>query len=188
VIVEQAGRMAGIIRGLLDFAHQGDAPKLVVDVRQVATETVALLQPLANRRGCTISLSARAPAVAAVDVGQIRQVLTNLLMNAVQAMTEGGAIRVSVEVAPDASPPPHVRPARGWIAIHVRDEGPGIAPEILAHVFDPFFTTKDVGEGTGLGLSIAFGIVRDHGGWIDVKSRIGRGAELVVHLPQAGAA
>ena len=158
------------------------------DVRQVATETVALLQPLANRRGCTIALSARAPAVAAVDVGQIRQVLTNLLMNAIQAMTEGGAIRVSVDVAPDASPPPHVKPARGWIAIQVRDEGPGIAPEILAHVFDPFFTTKDVGEGTGLGLSIAFGIVRDHGGWIDVHSRIGRGAELVVHLPQAGAA
>jgi signal transduction histidine kinase len=67
------------------------------------------------------------------------------------------------------------------------DEGEGIPEDHLSHIFEPFFTTKDVGEGTGLGLSVAYGIVRDHGGWIDVQSEVGKGTEFRVYLPLAPA-
>jgi signal transduction histidine kinase len=67
----------------------------------------------------------------------------------------------------------------------VRDHGAGIEPDNLGHIFEPFFTTKDIGEGTGLGLSVAYGIVQDHGGWIDVKSKVGEGSMFSVYLPKA---
>ena len=73
------------------------------------------------------------------------------------------------------------------MSLVIADDGPGIPPELLPRIFDPFFTTKDVGEGTGLGLSIAHGIVRDHGGWIDVKSELGKGSCFYVYLPKGEA-
>jgi signal transduction histidine kinase len=71
-----------------------------------------------------------------------------------------------------------------YVCLRVKDEGAGIAKENLEHVFEPFFTTKDVGEGTGLGLSVAYGIVRDHGGWIAVESEVGRGTRFSMYLPR----
>jgi signal transduction histidine kinase len=83
-------------------------------------------------------------------------------------------------------PPPNLGGAEGdFLRLEVRDEGAGIAAGNLPHVFDPFFTTKTVGEGTGLGLSVAWGIARDHGGWIDVSSSPGEGSRFAFHLPLA---
>jgi signal transduction histidine kinase len=73
-----------------------------------------------------------------------------------------------------------------WCRLQVEDQGQGIAAEDLPHIFDPFFTTKEVGQGTGLGLSIAYGIVEEHGGWIDVASTPGRGSLFSIYLPLAG--
>ena len=85
-----------------------------------------------------------------------------------------------------ATPPPDVGgPEAEWIRLDVEDEGQGISPEVLPHIFEPFFTTKDVGEGTGLGLAVSYGLVRDHGGWIDVRSELGRGSCFSVYLPKA---
>lgn len=187
IIVEQTGRMTAIIRSLLDFARRGGTRLTLVDIDRLTRETVALLQPLANRRGCSLHVADGPPVVAALNGGEMQQVLTNLLMNAVQATSEGGTVEVSVDVGPVAEPPQNARPAKSYVAIHVRDHGVGIPADVLPHVFDPFFTTKDVGEGTGLGLSVAFGIVRDHGGWIAATSRVGEGSEFVVYLPQAAA-
>jgi signal transduction histidine kinase len=78
------------------------------------------------------------------------------------------------------------RGEQACLCIEVRDEGAGITSDALAHIFEPFFTTKDVGEGTGLGLSVAYGIVKDHGGWIDVSSRLGAGSVFTVWLPEEG--
>ena len=80
-------------------------------------------------------------------------------------------------------PPDHGGPEAAFHRVVVSDEGEGILPEHLGHIFEPFFTTKDVGEGTGLGLAVAYGIVHEHGGWIEVKSERNRGTEFSVYLP-----
>ena len=117
----------------------------------------------------------------------MQQVFTNLVVNAVQALEAGGAVVVIVSRERATAPPAQGGAVADCICVRVRDDGPGIAPEHLAHVFEPFFTTKDVGQGTGLGLSVAYGIVHEHGGWMDVQSTPGEGTEFAVYLPVKGA-
>jgi signal transduction histidine kinase len=94
---------------------------------------------------------------------------------------------VNVERLRETPPPDHGGPQGEFVRVEVRDEGSGIAHDLLPRVFEPFFTTKPVGEGTGLGLSVAYGIVRDHGGWMSVRSEPGAGTVFSVHLPAAEA-
>ena len=102
---------------------------------------------------------------------ELNQVWTNLIDNAVDAVGEGGHIRITTRAEGDE------------VAVEVADDGPGIPPEIQGRVFEPFFTTKPVGQGTGLGLAVSFGIIRDHGGVIEVDSAVGRGSTFRVRLP-----
>ena len=118
----------------------------------------------------------------AVDPMQIQQVLTNLIMNGIQAMPSGGRLVVVLAVEKTRRPDTEQRD-KLYLAIRVRDEGEGIKKEDIKHLFEPFFTTKEIGKGTGLGLSIAFGIVEEHGGWIDVESEPGQGACFKIFLP-----
>ncbi len=104
-------------------------------------------------------------------------------MNAIQAMPSGGRITLGLATTHAKPPKGHDGLEGQYLRIDVKDEGEGIGDEQLRHIFDPFFTTKDVGQGTGLGLSIAYGIVSDHGGWIDVRSRRGEGTCVSVLLP-----
>jgi len=106
-------------------------------------------------------------------------------VNAIQASDPGGTVDVVVATrTDDRTGRTGPRIGRGpLVEIAIADSGHGIAPEHLAHVFEPFFTTKDVGDGTGLGLSVAYGIVREHGGWIDVTSEPGKGARFAIVLP-----
>ena len=122
--------------------------------------------------------------MARVDPGQIQQVLTNLVVNAFQAMPEGGRVEVRIRAARTRPPEVPAGPEADYLCIEFEDEGEGIPHEVQSRLFDPFFTTKDVGEGTGLGLSIAHGIVLDHGGWIDVESKPGEGSCFSVYLPR----
>jgi PAS domain S-box-containing protein len=127
-------------------------------------------------------------ATAWADPGQLEQVIVNLVVNARDAMPDGGTLRfetrsVVVDEAlaaahPGARPGTHVR-------LSIADTGPGLTPEVRRRIFDPFFTTKPEGQGTGLGLSVAFGIVSQHGGLLTVESTPGAGAEFAVHLPRA---
>ena len=184
-IKAEADKMTKIIRQLLDFARANTPHKAAVDLRQVAGQTVDLLRPLAAKRNVALRLAAGDPAVAEIDAGQIQQVLTNLIVNAIEAMPGGGKADLTIRSQAACPPEGGARPSH-YFAIEVRDEGVGIAEEHLWRLFEPFFTTKEVGEGTGLGLSIAYGIVQEHGGWIDVSSRPGAGSSFVVFLP-AGA-
>jgi signal transduction histidine kinase len=187
VIVSSAQKMTRIIRQLLEFARRRGPRKERRDLAALTERVLELLRPLAQRQNVELVLDASDgphETEADVDAGQIEQVLTNLVVNAVQAMPRGGPVEVSVR-RERAAPPAHHGGAEGeWLAVSVRDRGEGIAPEVLPHVFEPFFTTKDVGTGTGLGLSVAHGIVSDHGGWITVESRPMYGSAFVVYLPR----
>jgi len=184
VIVEQAARMAAIIRQLLDFARKRGAVRAPADVGALSRDTLRLLEPLAAKRGVVLRVDdAGGETRISVDAAQIQQVLTNLVMNGLQAMPGGGELRVAIEHA-RRTPPPWIGGGEAeYLLVRVVDHGAGIAPEHLPHVFEPFFTTKDVGEGTGLGLSVAHGIVAEHDGWIEATSELGAGATFTVYLP-----
>jgi two-component system NtrC family sensor kinase len=183
VIVRAAERMTRIIRQLLAFARPRQIQKSKCDVSSLAQRTVELLQPLAQKRSVALKVEGLSPAYAEADAGQIEQVLTNLVMNAAQAMDHPGAVTVAIDQGRSKPPADPGGDESDCIRVQVRDEGHGIPPENVARVFEPFFTTKDVGEGTGLGLAVTYGIVREHGGWITVTSEVGRGSAFTVHLP-----
>jgi signal transduction histidine kinase len=189
IIVDACDQMTRIIRQLLDFARPRGPERATEDLRPIVARTLDLLDPMASKRG--VSLAATddgGAAVAEVDAGQIQQVITNLVANAIQAMERPGRVQVDVSRG-EATPPPEVGgEARPCVCLQVRDDGTGIGPDHLAHVFEPFFTTKDVGQGTGLGLSVAYGIVREHGGWMSVTSVLGEGSTFAVYLPARGSA
>jgi signal transduction histidine kinase len=179
-IRSQTQRMSVIIQHLLDFGRRGGGNRVAADLNAVARGAVELMATTARKQRVTIRTElGAAPLGAHVNVPEIEQVLSNLLLNAVQA-SRGGDVVVSTrrEERADAGGRPH---ALGAIA--VEDQGHGIAQDDLPRIFDPFFTTKGVGEGTGLGLSVSYGIVRDHGGAIEVDSALGRGTRFTVLLP-----
>ncbi|WP_434043618.1 MULTISPECIES: sensor histidine kinase [Sorangium] len=185
IILEQSQRMTQIIRQLLDFARRRSAEKQETALRGVIRGTFTMLKPLADKQGVTIVEEGDTPdRVVHADADQLQQALTNVVVNAIQAMPSGGTITVGVRTV-RASPPPDQGGAEGdYIALSVRDEGQGMTADVLEHVFEPFFTTKPVGEGTGLGLPVAYGIIKEHGGWIDVDSRPGSGSQFTMYLPQ----
>jgi len=123
--------------------------------------------------------------VASVDSSQLQQVFTNLVVNGVQSMQRGGTLTIGVRRQHTQPPVDHGGPEADYYCIEIRDQGCGIAPADRQHLFEPFFTTKPVGEGTGLGLAVAYGIVREHGGWIEVASEVGSGSLFSVFLPIA---
>lgn len=183
----QCRRMTAIIRELLTFARRSAPKREPSDLRHIISQTIGLLKPLALKRQVKIDYSGLDdPAIVMADSAQVEQVLTNLLMNAIQAMPEGGRAWVKT-VKKNARPPQGHEGKEGeYFVIRVQDEGPGISQNDLSHIFEPFFTTKDIGEGTGLGLSIAHGIVLEHGGWIEASSELGHGSTFRVYLPPEG--
>lgn len=184
-IVEQATRVTNLVRQLLDFARRKAPQRHQVDVGEVVVRTVDLLTPIAAKGRVEFRVSATAAQRVGGDAEQLEHVLTNLMINAIQAMPDGGAVHVSTTVASATPPADHGGPYGDYVRIAVRDSGMGIAPDVLDHIFEPFFTTKAIGVGTGLGLAVCYGIVRDHGGWIGVDTVVGQGAEFSLYLPQA---
>lgn len=183
-IVDQAERMTNIIKQLLGFARRRQPQRRRESLRGVAERTLALLAPMAQKSGIACRMVHSDPEpFGEIDVSLIEQALTNLVVNAIQAMPKGGVLTIrTCEEA--VSPPAGLAAAAGtYAALHVEDTGVGMAPEELRHAFEPFFTTKDVGSGTGLGLSVAHGIVRDHGGWIAATSATDKGSRFSIYLP-----
>jgi two-component system, NtrC family, sensor kinase len=186
IIAQQADRMANIIRQLLDFSRRRPSRKSPTDLVALARRTLDLLEPLAQKRGLALRLApAKDRMEAAIDSGQIQQGLTNLVINAIQAMDHPGEIIVAIE-RENIQLPGDVEAAPGsYFSIAVRDSGHGIPADHIDHVFEPFYTTKDVGDGTGLGLSVSYGIAREHKGWIAVDSELTRGSTFTIYLPVA---
>jgi two-component system NtrC family sensor kinase len=187
IVVEQTERMTRLMRQLLDFARKRPLHKERTDLGAVARRALGLLGHLADKRGVTLGLDCPEALHANVDSAQMEQVVTNLLSNGLQASAEGQRVDITVGRAMasrDTSLTHEDSPESACVFVEVVDRGPGIAAADLPQIFEPFFTTKEVGEGTGLGLSVAYGIVEDHGGWIEVESDAGKGSRFRVLIPQ----
>lgn len=188
IIVEQCQVVQDIVRGLLDFARPPARERSELELEQVLRRTITIIQPLLRTSKAIVSLelsNETREARVLGNAGQLQQLFTNLIVNAAQAMSEGGEIRVRIDHGQrKSSTSLDDDPQRSYAVVSIADQGAGMDAETLAHIYDPFFTTKAPGEGTGLGLSIAYGIVRDHGGWVEVNSELGRGSEFLVGLPE----
>lgn len=173
VLHRHAQRVARIASGLLSFARQSSGERMPVDLNHVVEETLLLAERQMTKAGITVDtrLAPDLPLVLG-DANTLQQVLLNLVTNAWDAVERDG--RVSIETSVAAGTPRTVR-------LVVQDTGRGIEPEVLPRIFDPFFSTKP--KGTGLGLAITDGIVREHGGAIDVESAPGRGTRFVLTFP-----
>jgi signal transduction histidine kinase len=177
-IERQARNCKRIVEDLLKFARAAESKKASIDVNHCLREVVALLghQFELDKIHVETRYDSDLPVIEG-DGEKMKQVFMNLLMNARQAISGEGFITVST----------HLVHEDGLIRIAIADDGCGIPQEMTERIFDPFFTTKPVGEGTGLGLSVSYGIIQDHGGWIEVSSREGHGSTFTIVLPaQAG--
>jgi len=177
IVMREAVRARDVVRRLLDFARQSESARSRASLNEVVEDVVALSRHLIHTSGVTLKLELEKtlPWVLA-DVNQIKQVLLNLIHNALQAMPAGGEMVIATEAA--------FRDGRDWVIVSVCDTGVGIPKLDQTRIFEPFYTTKGNQGGTGLGLSVTYGIITDHGGQIDVESQPGAGSKFRVWLPQ----
>ncbi len=179
VIAEEIGHIDTIVRNFLEFARP---PKLVaqpVSLSDVVDTALTLLKHRLESYNVTVHVerTRRLPELSA-DPDLLKEALVNLVLNACEAMVEGGSITIREETGV-------IKPQGQVVAIRVIDTGPGVPPAIAENIFQPFFTTK--GEGSGLGLAIVKRIVEEHGGWITLQSPDGRGASFTLVFPSEGA-
>ena len=172
LIVNETNRCAAIIRQLLEFSRESGPHKRSHDLTSVIHRSVALVEHQAKFHNVAItqSIASGLPTVSC-DANQMEQVFLNMLINAAEAMPDGGSIEVRANAVD------------GRVVMEFADTGVGIPAEYLVKIFDPFFTSKPVGKGTGLGLSVSYGIVRRHGGTITVQSTVGKGTTFTIDLP-----
>jgi signal transduction histidine kinase len=180
-VVESCEHLTRTIKQLLAFARPTTMERTSTDVGRLVVQTVELVSPLAAKARVNVEVDVGGSNAVTLDEVQIQQVLTNLIVNAIQAPSTSVSVRCETVESP--SQPDREGSPGPCVLVRVEDDGPGIPPERVSQVFEPFFTTKGVGLGTGLGLSMAQTIVQDHGGWINVQSELGRGTVFDVFLP-----
>lgn len=173
----QTDRATNIVGNLLNFSRTGNAiESSELDINKLLDDTLQLLEPQLRKSNVGIAKEyTKTPPMIFGNGGKLQQVFTNLILNARDAMFDGGTITLSTRMN-----------GSGEIHIDVADTGEGISPENLNKIFDPFFTTKGVGNGTGLGLAVSYGIVQEHSGTIEVRSEKGSGTTFSLVFPAAG--
>jgi two-component system NtrC family sensor kinase len=176
MVSREAHRASDVVRRLLDFSRQGERTRIRASLNEVANDVIALTRHLiqTSNVNLTLQLAENLPWVL-IDHNQMKQVLLNLIHNALQAMPKGGEMYVGTHTA--------VREEGDWVTMWVKDSGVGISPADQNRIFEPFFTTKGDRGGTGLGLSVTYGIVSDHGGTIEIESEPNQGSTFTVWLP-----
>ncbi len=172
IMGQEVDKMNELIQRLLEFAKPSPPQLGLVEVSNTIKETLDFIQGTLVKKQVQVETSFGAPDQVAADKAQLKQVFLNLLLNSVEAMDGPGRI--------------HISTARknGHVQVSVSDTGPGIAPKDLQHVFDPFYTTKPTG--TGLGLSVVHSIIRQHGGRVNIQSKVGQGTTVRIDLPVNG--
>ncbi|MDQ3219598.1 MAG: ATP-binding protein [Acidobacteriota bacterium] len=172
----QTDRATNIVGNLLNFSRTGNAIESAeIDINKLLDDTLQLLEPQLRKSNVAIVKNyTKMPPKIFANAGKLQQVFTNLILNARDAMFDGGLITLGTGVNEDNE-----------VCIEVSDTGEGIAPENLNKIFDPFFTTKGVGNGTGLGLAVSYGIVQEHAGTIEAHSENGNGTTFRLVFPAA---
>ena len=173
---KQAERATNIVNNLLNFSRTGSATEfLEIDIARVLDDTLQLLEPQLRQNQIEILryYDMDSPRVYG-NSGKLQQVFTNLVLNARDAIPDGGRITISTNSSEEGS-----------LTVEIADTGIGIAAENVAKIYDPFYTTKGVGRGTGLGLAVSYGIVQEHAGHISVESTPGHGTSFRITLPTA---
>ncbi len=170
-INEHVHRIARIVRNLGDFARLYPRQKVPVKLKDILENTLNLVRYDKNFKKIDVQTDVEETQPLKIDPDQIQQVFLNLLLNARDAMPDGGRLVISI------------RRADGHVEMCFADTGSGIDPEVKEKVFDPFFSTKGPTKGTGLGLSICYSIIKDHGGTIDIDSEKGKGTKFIIRIP-----
>jgi len=176
LVIRESRRARDVVRRLLDFARQSDSAHASASLNRVVEDVITLSRHLIHANGVKLNLDLQddLPWIL-MDENQMKQVLLNLVHNALQAMPDGGQMDITTAVAQKVG--------RDGITVIVKDNGVGISPENQTRIFEPFFTTKTDRGGTGLGLSVTYGIVSEHGGEIELVSEPGKGSLFKVWLP-----
>ncbi|MBI5142360.1 MAG: HAMP domain-containing protein [Nitrospirae bacterium] len=176
VIIEQANRCANIIRGLLGFSRASSEEKAPASLNDVVRASLRIVSNKADFFNVKVDLELDDTLPHTyMNAPQIQQVFLNMIVNAADAMEGRGTLTIATRLA-DINGKDHVE-------VEFRDTGSGISPENIEKIFEPFFTTKPVGKGTGLGLAVSHGLVKDHGGCIRIRSKIGEGTSFYIDFP-----
>jgi two-component system cell cycle sensor histidine kinase/response regulator CckA len=185
-IVKQGQQAARLVRQILDFARQSSGQPGLLDLGPFLEQVTRFLKHTVPESVTIVLEKESGEYPVNADPTQLQQVLTNLALNARDAMPDGGRLRFRLSrftLSPGHRPLFPGMQAGEWIALSVSDTGVGIPTEVFPHIFEPFFTTKQPGRGTGLGLAQVYDIVQQHAGYIGVKSRVGKGTTFTIYLP-----
>ena len=185
-MVEQSQRAVSLIEQLLDYSRRAVLERRPLNLGAFIKEQARLLRVSLPENVALDLTSGGEDYMVRADATRIQQMLMNLATNGRDAMPGGGNLRIDLSterVTAGKEPLPDMSPGR-WVRLRVSDDGQGIAPEVLPHIFEPFFTTKEPDKGTGLGLAQVYGIVKQHGGFIDVASQVGEGTTFTIYLPR----
>jgi signal transduction histidine kinase len=180
LIEEEIHKMGEITKGLLNFSRESEMKKTLIDLNEVLRKSSSLLKFQFRSQSIQFieNYNDRLPLVLG-DSNHLQQAFLNIMLNSIQSMPEGGELKLRTDGYGGDS----TKKSNGRVLIEFSDTGSGIETKYLDKIFDPFFTTKGVGSGTGLGLSISYGIIKEHRGNIDVKSRLGKGTLVKIVLP-----
>jgi CheY-like chemotaxis protein len=181
-----AKRGADLVKQILSFARGVEGRRISLNVGHLIAEVQQIIQETFLKSIVIQTDIAADVWMVSADTTQLHQVLMNLCVNARDAMPQGGTLGLKVENLhlDETAARKHLDAHAGrYVVITVTDTGSGIPPEVIHRIFDPFFTTKAIGQGTGLGLSAVLGIVKSHGGFVDVQSTIGQGSQFQIYLP-----
>ena len=185
-IKDASNRGAGITKQMMTFARHKVSQETVTDIKRLFAEQEVLLRPLLDETVDFTMEFGEGELYARCEADNLTQILMNFVINANDAIQNGGYIKVSLRDVEREELPEFVRDRDvDYLLLRVRDDGMGMAPEVCERIFDPFFTTKGQGEGTGLGLSVVYGLVNDMGGYVDVRSEFGVGSEFSVYIPRS---
>jgi signal transduction histidine kinase len=178
--LKEVDRICGLINDLLSFARPSKPNVSPEAINDVVENITRILETQAKEKNVAIfrEFSDNLPKVW-IDREQMKQVFMNLILNAIQAMQEGGSLSIATRSVARTG----ADPVGEFVQVEIRDTGVGIPEDNLQHIFDPFFTSKD--EGSGLGLAVSHQIVQEHGGFVTVESTVGKGTAFFVHVPVA---